>query len=815
MVQQVQSVRTVIRGDADPFVRATRRASRALRNHRSAVRNTTRDYNQAEAATTRLSRGFGTLTSRLAAFASVSAGISLGASLVQAGLEIERLEQRFRFALEGIEEGAQGLQFVRQEADRLGISFVAAAQGYSGLAASARGTTIAAEEVREIFLGISEAAAVLRLDTDQTRRAFRALEQIISKGKVSAEELRGQLGENLPGAVQIMGRALGVTTLELDKFLEQGQLSADALVPFARQLRREFATGVPDAIDSAAASFNRLNNSIRQMQQSIAQSGLLEFIADVVDGARELGEITGAFERQGLLGIEEINRRLFLARSQIEEIGPDIGALRAALESDGNTFASTGFPRFYVEEVVERYDAALERLRELNNQRRQVLGLTFSDDARAARRSPVPEEDPLERALFQGAADQVSPEERARLAAEERANNQLLRLRQQYQDRAARVGLDAVGRVEQARIEALRRVEALEGQGGNEERAATARLAIETSTARQISQIRSNELVAALEESARLEEEAREEQARLEARALAERERQRIDAERRTLRLLEAEQSTRLAVLNIVQQEVQALRERGQQIQAQADAIQSDGAAPDADRSQAEFAQRLRAQLTAEQRRAELELTLAIERQNAVDNESTRDAVRNARFRVEALEGELGQVAATTQAYRQQFEELQRAAEELEEMRRLKSIADEVGGAIGQLAGAAVRNFDDIGDAARRAGLAIADLILQQTVVNPIGGLISGGIGDIVGSIFGNAIGGAAGASFTAPPPGIGPQFSARPVQQNTFHISGSDEATVRRAIAESAPQLADISVGRATQQLNQRSAFQQAVRRN
>ena len=814
MVQQVQSVRTIIRGDSTPFVEATRRASTAMRRHRASVRGATRDYNQAEIASARLARGFSAVASRLAAFASIGAGIQLTASLIEAGLEIERLEQRFRFALGGIEAGAEGLQFVRQEADRLGISFVAAAQGYSSLAASARGTTIAASEVREIFLGISEAAAVLRLDADQTRRSFRALEQIISKGKVSAEELRGQLGENLPGAVQIMGRALGVTTLELDKFLEQGQLSADALVPFARQLRREFSSGVPDAVDSAAASFNRLNNSIRQTKQAIAGSGLLEFIADTVDGARELGEITGVFERQGLLSIAEINRRLLLARNTVAELGPDIGTLRRALESDANTFRTAGVPRFYVEELVERYDTALARMRELNEQRRQVLGLTFSDDERAARQFPSSAEDPLDRALFDPNADATAAAEKAerdRIKAEERANAQLLRLRQRYEDQAARVGLDAVGLVEQARIESQRRIDALESQGGDTDSAAAARLNLETATARRISQIRSEELEAALEESARLEERAAAEREREQKRALREAARREEEAAQRRLRNLSAEQQIRLDLLGITQSEVAALRNRTLEIQASVQAQQrGDEGVPDADRQSVEFAARLRARLIEAERSARLQLTLAIERLNAVDNEQTRDAVTNARRRVEALGSELAQVGQTTEAYRLQFEELQQAGEQLERIQRIRSIADSVGNAIGQLAGDAVRNFNDIGDAARRAGLAIADLILQQTVVNPIAGLISGAIGTVAGGIGGAIFGG--GPSITAPvfdttPPTAG--------QINNFYVSGSDEATVRRGIAESASTLADIGVGRSIQQLNQRSAFQQAVRRN
>ena len=42
-----------------------------------------------------------------------------------------------------------------------------------------------------------------------------ALAQMASKGTVQAEELRGQLGERLPGAFKIAAAAMGVTQAEL------------------------------------------------------------------------------------------------------------------------------------------------------------------------------------------------------------------------------------------------------------------------------------------------------------------------------------------------------------------------------------------------------------------------------------------------------------------------------------------------------------------------------------------------------------------------------------------------------------------------
>lgn len=211
--------------------------------------------------------------------------------LADAGLEIEALTQRFRFAAGSIDAGVRELQFVRQEAERLGISFSAAAGGYSSLLAAARGTNISIGQTREIFLGIAEASAVLRLSQDEVAGALRAVQQVMSKGTLQAEEIRGQLGERLPGAFQIAARAMGVTTSELNRMLERGEVLSDEFLPrFGARLRQEFSDSVPDAADSSAASLARMANAFERLSQAVAGSGVLEFFARLAEQAADAAD---------------------------------------------------------------------------------------------------------------------------------------------------------------------------------------------------------------------------------------------------------------------------------------------------------------------------------------------------------------------------------------------------------------------------------------------------------------------------------------------------------------------------------------------
>ena len=224
-----------------------------------------------------------------------SAGLAgLTREFLRAGLTAERLDQRFKFASGSLRAGAEDMRFVRAEAKRLGIDFVRAADGFTKFSAAARGTTIGRNQTREIFLGIAEASAVLRLSQEQVAGAFRAVEQVMSKGRVQAEELRGQLGERIPGAFQIAARAMNVTTAELNKMLELGQVASDDFLPkFGAQLRKEFARGVPDAIKASQASFARLQNAIVKLGQSIGR----DVNKPLADMANILTKIVGKLQQ--------------------------------------------------------------------------------------------------------------------------------------------------------------------------------------------------------------------------------------------------------------------------------------------------------------------------------------------------------------------------------------------------------------------------------------------------------------------------------------------------------------------------------------
>jgi tape measure domain-containing protein len=219
-------------------------------------------------------------------------------SMVDAQVQLDKLRNGLNFAV-GKSNLAAELDFIRGQSQKLGLEFVSTAGQYTKLAAAARGTSLEGDKIRKVFESVAQASTVMGLSAEQTEGALLALTQIVSKGKVQAEELRGQLGERLPGAFQVAARAMGVTTGELDKMLETGKLlSTDFLPKFAAQLTQEVAPQVDEASQSMQASVNRLTNAWTQLKQTVSGSGVSTAIATEASGiSNYLTVLTEAMER--------------------------------------------------------------------------------------------------------------------------------------------------------------------------------------------------------------------------------------------------------------------------------------------------------------------------------------------------------------------------------------------------------------------------------------------------------------------------------------------------------------------------------------
>ena len=272
----------------------------------------------------------------VAGFLSLSAAIGAIKKASEAAIELDRIKIALQATIGSAEGARSEFAFVREEAFRLGLNLQQSAKDYTSLTAATKGTTLAGQQTRDIFTAVSEASSVLGLSADSTSGALLAIQQIVSKGTVSAEELRGQLGERLPGAFQIAARSINVTTAELGRLLESGALTAEEFLPkFAAELKKTFADGLPGAVGSARAEFERLQNAIFETAAAVGQSGLNQGLAEAAKVLREdlsdpliLASLKTIGEAIGFIATALARLLGFLATSFVPVFGVLFGGLK-------------------------------------------------------------------------------------------------------------------------------------------------------------------------------------------------------------------------------------------------------------------------------------------------------------------------------------------------------------------------------------------------------------------------------------------------------------------------------------------------------
>ena len=198
-----------------------------------------------------------------------AAAAMTGKQVLDASLQMDRLNKAYA-TITGSSSAAQNqLDYMYDVTQRLGLQFQGTAEAAKGFFAAGKDSALK-DHLNGIFESVSMAGSALALSKDQMDGVFLALGQMISKGKVQAEELRGQLGERLPGAFDMAAKAMGVTTAKLDDMLKKGQVTAEEMLPkLAKVLHDDFAVAAAEASQGLQGQLNRLSTEWTRFQASL------------------------------------------------------------------------------------------------------------------------------------------------------------------------------------------------------------------------------------------------------------------------------------------------------------------------------------------------------------------------------------------------------------------------------------------------------------------------------------------------------------------------------------------------------------------
>lgn len=297
--------------DQDKLGNATKRTAdktkQAVTSWRQAVeqlRNLSRESRQSLSL---LQRIRGQILSIGAGYVGIFGAQRAVGSIIDAGMANEAINSRFLVAFAGDQAKAnEEMQFAKQVAEDLALSYRDLAPEYAKMAIAAKGTALEGQGVRNVFIGMSQAARANKLSNEELKGSFNALTQIISKNTVQAEEIVGQLSDRMPGAFNILAESLGISTAQLRKYMEQGQVGMMALSNLAEEMSKRSAPAMAQALNSLSASVGRFDNALFKLQVKVAESGFLEELAKGLDkaaaamsdpevqrGAVELGRLLG------------------------------------------------------------------------------------------------------------------------------------------------------------------------------------------------------------------------------------------------------------------------------------------------------------------------------------------------------------------------------------------------------------------------------------------------------------------------------------------------------------------------------------------
>ncbi len=400
----------------------------------------------------------------LAMAGALGAGVTSISSFISSLVNTAREAGRARVVLRNIStdtrEYARSLKFLTELTDKYGTDLIGTTEAFAKFKAAATPAGIAMAEQERIFSNISKAMASFGISGGEAALTMMAITQMMSKGKISSEELRRQLGERMPVAMQAMANAAGVSMSQLDKLLKEGKLrSAEIMGKFSDELAKLSGDTSTDNLES---SLGRLKNSFTSLADSLHVydnfKALVEKVKDLLDylrthlsnlyiwaggllGARLWGKFSTTWNQAGAAikasqaqaiadeaaAKESANRAKLEAQKARAEAQLQLQRAEAAVQAAGTitekekrrleVAKATGDVRF--QKAVDNFSNAQTEKRTLLNEHQALLrGMQRSEEEAAQRVANA--KLALQRANDEAAAKIIAKQEQIERAKDER-----------------------------------------------------------------------------------------------------------------------------------------------------------------------------------------------------------------------------------------------------------------------------------------------------------------------------------------------------------------------------------------------------------
>ncbi|EPU3535421.1 tape measure protein [Escherichia coli] len=276
----------------EAFNRELAKLNQSLRETLSKFNKTTSKNNHSEKASNGLDVLATSAIKAGTAIYSFQTALEAYKKVMEVGLKKEASQRAAQFVL-GDEGAKRATEFVKNLADSSGVDQIETLSSFAKFSAGAGDMNT--DQKESLFSNVIGTSRLMGLSTDEINGILKAFEQMASKGKIQAEELRGQLGDRMAGAFQLFARSLGMTTEELDKAMKDGKvLSKDVLPKVSAEMGRmiDKAGGWEKIINSTQTQLGRLSNSWNNnlaLMFDGSQEGLTDFTRSLTNLLNSLG----------------------------------------------------------------------------------------------------------------------------------------------------------------------------------------------------------------------------------------------------------------------------------------------------------------------------------------------------------------------------------------------------------------------------------------------------------------------------------------------------------------------------------------------
>ena len=307
----------------------------------------------------------------------------LGSEFMDTAVKLSTAQNVLKNVSKELGEYGENIVWLKKISNDYGQDLITLTNSFAQFRAAAASSSLSLEQMREIYESLARASGAYHLSADQTNGVMLAVTQMLSKGRVASEELRKQLGERLPGAFALMAQAAynaGVitenSTSALEEAMKKGKVMAvDVLPSFAKVLNDVTENA---NFESLQTSITRMKNTFTELVEGANFEGMYQ---KLVDGANStLKFFTDSFWPKvlgigaGIFGGTAIAKGMRNMSSQMRSEAGSMAKQLEVLKASHTKFRA---------DIINNYDAILNKMRAAGNQGRTYFGLDSYDKSKA------------------------------------------------------------------------------------------------------------------------------------------------------------------------------------------------------------------------------------------------------------------------------------------------------------------------------------------------------------------------------------------------------------------------------------------------